>query len=278
MTAAPIRLNTFDVGRVVGASLGVIRRRWLPIAVIILLRWALGVTYSFQNLPSYKRGSHDPGAFAIYCAVSAAFMFVAWLKSAAITSVALEQAVDRSPLIEAVGDALRSFPTLLPFRLVDELSTGVDLWLLWAATDSAFHFGLDYWLRELAYWVFGLTVTAFWGLTVPIVLAERQGILSSLRRSAALLSLARWRFLAMLLLITVVAVLADFAHSALTFFIIRNLPETSWSVFSRYDHLAGDLLSSILDAIWFVIVAMSYREFCRLHDGAEHDQIGRVFT
>lgn len=280
MEAAPL---SFDAGRVVGASLGVFRRRWRPIVVLALVVWAIAVTQNLARLAQYQHGSHDLRRFAIYALSALAFLAIGWLRDAAIVGVSLEPPGERRGFVHGVEGAIRVFLPLLPFRLLASgpalVWTGWSAWALAGRTLSIIQIDLAV---GAVLWIYGLVLIALFGLATPVALVERSGPIALLRRSAALLSAGRWRFLALAIAMDVVGALPATFGGVIVAFLATRVSRFGMAgdaaAYLRIEGVAIALLSSLVTAFWMTITAVSYREFRRIREGAPHDELASIFA
>ena len=275
--AAPLR---FDAGRVVGISLGVFRRQWRTIMLASLVVWAIAVAQNLTGFAQYRHGSHDARRFAAYWLFALGFVAVGWLRDAAIVSVSLEAQGERRGFVQAIWNSLRVFAPLLPYRLVASgpalLWTG---WSGWALSGGVAHVvELDLAVGAVL-WLYGLVCIALFGLAIPVALVEPAGLVTMLRRSATLLAPGRWRFLALAIAMDVVGALpAAFGGGVVAFLALRVLARSDLATYLRIESAAVAFFASLVTALWLVIVAVSYREFRRLREGAPHDKLAAIFA
>lgn len=272
----------FEIGRVIGESLRVFRRKWRTILSLAVAVWAIAVAQSVSRIATYSHGSHDPRAFAKYWAFAIAFVCVGWLKDAAVVSVALQRPADDRPLAHAVRGGLGVFLPLLPFHA---LAAGPAL--LWNA-------GSNWLLRVpvlqlmqidvaagVVFWLYGLVLTALFGLVTPVMLVERCALIEALRRSMVLLSGGRWRFLGLSVLMDIIGALPVTFGGAMMAAVMVRFPQlrgATGSPFFQVESAGVALLASLLAALWMVMTAVSYREFRRLREGAPHDELAAIFA
>ena len=273
----------FEIGRVVGESLSVFRLRWRAIVVFALAIWAIAVAQSLTHIVTYQHGSHNLRAFAEYWAFAIAFVCIGWLKDAAIVAAALERPGDERPMVHAARGSLRVFLPLLPFHA---LAAGPALiwnaWSSWALTLAPARLIQIDFAMGAVFWLYGLVVTALFGLVTPAILVERGSLIDSLRRSSALLSGGRWRFVGLSILMDLVGALPATFGGAMVALLFARLPRlTSAPGAGRYLQIEGvaiGLLGSLATALWMVMTAVSYREFRRLREGAPHDEVAAIFA
>jgi hypothetical protein len=275
---APLR---FDAGRVVGISLGVFRRQWRSIVLLSLVVWAIAVAQNLTGFAQYRHGSHDLRHFAAYCGFALGFVAIGWLRDAATVSASLEAPGERRPFVRAISDSLRVFGPLLAYRLVSSgpalLWTG---WAAWALSGGVAHVVELELAVGAALWLYGLACIALFGLIIPVAVVEQSGLVSMLRRSAVLLAPGRWRFLGLAVFTDVVGALPATLGGGLVAFTATQVAArgVSQSAYFRIEGVVAALLASLVTALWLTIVAVSYREFRRLREGAPHDQLATIFA
>jgi hypothetical protein len=276
--------SKFEIGQVIGLSFAIIRQRWLVLGLFLVayfaLDWTLEAVWSFRNKTDVQDWRPVLGV-----ATYLGFSCLRWFRDTALTAVALPTAPTPSSIwssaAHASAIALRSFPALLPFFIVSELPEIADqLWRFswqmslppgrWAEVLLATTFG------EVT---FALAVTGAWGIVVPVVAVEQAGLLASMQRAWRLLSGNRWRLVAILAVVTVIAA----------------LPSTLAEVFMRpiYNalHLNGRprdvfraelevarVLGSIVTATWQVMVGVTYLELTRVREGIVVGEVAEVFA
>ncbi len=266
----------FDIGRVIAISLGVYRRRWGTILTLVLVPWALREAAMFAQLGWLKQAGNDAPSVAAYMAVLIAFLIVGLIEGAAITSAALERPNDRRSLAYVLQSGLRVFFVLLPyFALMD----GPDLilrGLVVGAPPARIDLPLGpagfFWAATPVLWLYRVSLSAFFGLTLPAALVKGGGVIAAMRRSAALLTLGRWRFLCLVIFMSAAGALPV----GLSYWLIQPLPHGGF----RYPvgSQIADLVNALVAALWFVIVAVSYKEFRRLREGVASDEVDEIFA
>jgi hypothetical protein len=253
-----------DIGRVLATSLGLIRRRWPAMLVFLLIFWALQVGYSFARTARPASVSVDLRTLSWDVGLSLAWALIEWLRDSAIVAASVVPS-PRPPIAAAAVAALRSFPALLPYRL------------LVFAPVLAVQLGQRWWLKghmlqaaaivsglALAVLVLRLAAAAVWGLIVPVAVAERCGPLAAMGRSAALLAGNRWRWVALEFGVTVASGLPAFVATLLISFLIHG---RGTGAYFRYEAWIASVLASLIAVFWMTMTAAAYQQLIHTRKG-----------
>jgi hypothetical protein len=231
----------------------------------------------------YKLGSHDAPRFVLLVAMALGFICLRWARDIAVTSTVLQPALSRPSISLAFGQTLRTLPTLLPFALLTEFPPLIpSLWRDWSgfgrSVDQMIQFSL---LVAAGALICGLLVTLSWGLIVPVVVAEQEGLVLSLGRAWRLLSGDRWRFLALFVAILVAGALPGMIGTAVVLPIIRSMVIHGLDnalVYVRIETAVTGILGVIVIATWQVTVAVAYLELRRLKEGVVLGDVAEIFA
>jgi hypothetical protein len=187
---------------------------------------------------------------------------------AAVTAVALGASASPIGVRGAILAALRAIPTLLPYWLLAG-SPAFLRFLMRAGAITLPPTGL--FLFTLFSWGFGILVAVTLGVLTPVVIAERPGVFGAAARTARLMSGGRWKFLGLYLLIQLVAL----TPRTLANLVLLVSGDGSLMLAQT---LIVSLLTDVALAVWAVLTAASYREFCRVHDGAAPGEVAEIFA
>jgi len=270
-----------SVRDVLARSFGVVRQRWLSLALLTYgLGFAPRLVLRLTVSSSYHRGSHDVRAFAIYCAESLGVLLLLQLSRWAVTSVALASK-GRGRLLAEACSVLGMLPTLLAVWLVSDYDVFWSFWFAWTnPLDGLIHarafdenvLVLIVLLNSLIPLIISLLTVTTLGVLTPVILAERKPFASAVIRTWRLMRGSRGRILALYAVILG----AEF---------VGGLPETVLVIAQRGNH-GGNLLfvswvegavGDAIEAFWAVILASAYLELRLLREGPPHEQLAQVF-
>jgi hypothetical protein len=113
----------------------------------------------------------------------------------------------------------------------------------------------------------GLLAATWWFVAIPACIAERRGVLASLRRSAELSRGSRWRVFAIFLLILLAALVGNDAVPALL----------AYSIGATAAQIALFLWGTLYSSLQAVISVVTYHDLRVAKDGVETDRIAAVF-
>ncbi len=263
-----------------------ISRRWVTLFGVGVIVWAAILVAGLIDPTHLMRGEHDLRDVGVYWSVAAAFYVIRWLRDTILITVSLHAGSEAFSLPESVRAATQSFSHLLPFwLLLDGPTFAFAIWSAWspAAASTSYPRALaastTAMAETLALGSVGLVVMASWGLSVPVAVNERRKSVDALRRSAALLAGERWRFMGLVLLISVVAVVP----AAVTGFVLVFMPiELRLALRNALSlHLEREIasfLSAMVHVVWCVVIAAAYQVLRRRKEGAPYDQLADIFA
>jgi hypothetical protein len=232
--------------------------------VFLLIFWALQVGYSFARAAHPAGVSVDLRTLSWEVGLLLAWAAIQWLRDTAIVAAAVLPP-PRPPIGAAALAALRSFPALLPPRL------------LVFAPVLAVQFGQRWWLKGhtlqaaavaseigVAVLLLRLAVAAVWGLIIPVAVAERCGPLAAMGRSAALLAGNRWRWVALEFGVTVASALPAFVATLLISLLVHG---RGMGDYFRYEAWIASVLASLIAAFWMTMTAAAYQQLIHTRKG-----------
>lgn len=264
----------FELGRVFTAAFGIVRERAMAIAtLVVLVAWGPQLMADWAYAPALARlGPNGLRlAVAVFPGVGVAASLV---MRAAVTAVAVGASASPIGMRGAILSALRATPTLLPYWLL-AASPPILGYLIRGGAIASPAIGLLPF--TLFSWGVAILVAVTLGVLTPVVIAERPGVFGAAARSFSLMSGGRWKFLGLYLLIQLVAAaprtLATLALSVSG----AGLRTTGMSAMLA-QALIVSLLTDVALALWAVLTAASYREFCRVHDGAAPGEVAEIFA
>lgn len=245
-----------------------IRRRWPVMLVFVAIYWALEVGYSLAHLGRPRGGEFDPPALTRSVALSLAWGCVQWLRDSGIVASAILPGARPSVAAAAVA-ALRSFPALLPYRLLGLLPVlALQFGERWLVRGHVLQMAALAGGFGLAALIFRLALDAVWGLIIPLAVVERCGPLAAMSRSASLLAGNRWRLVALRIGATVTSGLPGVVTILLIGLIVRGRLAGSL----RYEVWINGFLVSLIAAFWLTMTAAAYQQLIHARKGlpAEH--------
>jgi hypothetical protein len=266
----------FDVGRVISRSFAVGRERWLTLTLLIL-----GVGFTPILIarsvaePKHHVAAHDLGGLAVNGAWSLGPALLQHFALAAVVRASVGPK-EEAGFIATVRSVLIASPILFPAWLASEYDTFFSLWNDWTQT---FRLPPGLWAR-LVFLFGGLgldiavaaVAVAAVGVFTPVALSEHGDIRRSLIRSWRLMSGGRRGVVALyLVLFVVVVIISAVGGIAAIWLRSGGTPNAvvGWTVRA---------LSTVVIDFWGVLVAVSYLDLRRLHDGALPDQLAEVFA
>ena len=259
-----------ELGRAFGEGWRLLRERWgQMLLALVLFGWAPQIAANVAYLVAGPLAGARSGAGA------AGYVIVGLINAGGPTVMrAVATAIALAPLgtsiWQAIGATLRATPALAPIWLISLAPGGAALALQYSIV------GVRYaWTVALIAWPLGLFIALVLGVYSPVVLAERLGPLAATRRSFELLSGSRWKFLALYLLVQLLAAAPRF---------LANLA-IGRAIGARGDHVlySADLIAGILGqdvvVIWWSAVATAvYLELARVRDGLAPRDVIEVFA
>ena len=135
-----------------------------------------------------------------------------------------------------------------------------------------------FWLGFMAGWVLlfvpGIIVAVMWSVAVPVLVAERPGVIASFGRSRALTKGARWSIFGLLL----VAAIILYAPALLVPFLSSGLDPVALSEQTGSPAgIIGSILSGFASMLFSAIIAAIFVELRVVKDGVTVDQLAAVF-
>jgi hypothetical protein len=274
MAAVTTATPPLNIGRLFQASIRLIQRRWLAMLVFLLIYWALQIGGSLtQTHPKGAQAAIDLQTLSRGVAISLAWACAEWLRDSAIVASAVLPS-PRPPIIAPAAAAIRSFPTLLPYRLIAILpELAVRSWERWMLRSHAAQIGGLLAATGLATMLFDLGLAAAWGLIIPVAIAERCGPLGAMPRSWTLLAGNRWRLVGLSFGFMVAGVLPTIVVMLLGVTVFRG------EHFSVQQELwVASLLGSLITVFWLAITVAAYEQLVRTRGGLPgKDSIDDIF-
>ncbi|HEY3800795.1 MAG TPA: hypothetical protein VGL58_20770 [Caulobacteraceae bacterium] len=271
MAMLPVRLKIDDVQK---RTIAILRERWTP---ILILSFGLGFFPQLLlglGLPTpYRTGSHDAVAFTLQTVKVVGEDLLASFASATVIAAALSTH-RRTLTASSVKAVTAGLPILALIWGIDEAEHGWSLWLLWnrgfPTTRSPMSIAFEAVASDWAFLFVSVAAFLTVGLVTPVILAERNGMLTSLRTALRLSDGSRWPLFGMLVLYGIVLAILTIPSAAVVLAHAgKGITQTlSWIDTAVY-HAVG--------TVWWVAMAASYLELKRLHDGVLHGELVTVF-
>lgn len=245
MTVDVAGAGPFQLGRVLGASLAVMRRNLVTIGMLTLL---LGV------LPGVVIGLLGLGAAEGFD--SAENIVVS------LTSIMLQSAIYYGVLNEQAGRRI-SFGA--------SLSQGAKLFL--PMFGVGFLAGLGFVLGLILLIIPGLMIATAWAVAGPVRVAEGPGVIRALKRSQALTKGNRWRVFGLFVLVwggvILLAAVAGGVLAVAGFFQeVRTIPDVIFEAF----------ITALATAFPSVVAAMAYLELRNVREGGGSGALAEIFA
>ena len=279
MTSTDATVPRLDLGRVIARSFSIIRQRWPVLGFFVLAYLAISWIVRFATPVSRQPGSQDPQRFAVGVALTIALTCIVWLRTSALIATALAPPSVRRSARGALEGALRAFPTLLPFFVVAALPDFAQtFWVRWSgfAPNQIAKASLA---LSAGRTIYALAIAAGWGVLIPVVLAEKQGLGPSLARAWQLLSGDRWRFLALYVVASVVGFMPAMIASVIMVPIALGMHVThGLADYFRVELGVTGALSVVVNATFQVMVAVAYLELRRAREGVGVEEASEIFA
>ena len=279
MTATSATVPRLDLGRVIGRSFAIIRERWRVLGFFVLVYLAISWVFRFATPDFRQPGSQDPQRFAVGVAFTIALTFVVWLRTSALVATALAPPSARRSARGALELALQGFPTLLPFFLVAALPDFAQtLWVRWSgfAPNQIAKASLA---LSAGRTIYALAIAGGWGVLIPVVLAEKEGLGPSLARAWRLLSGDRWRFVALYVIASVVGFAPTMIADVIMVPIALGMHATHrLGDYFRVQMAVVGALSVVVNAAFQVMVAVAYLELRRVREGVGVEEASEIFA
>jgi hypothetical protein len=245
--------GTLDQGRVFGATFSIIGRNigmWLALTIVISVLPALALQYLLLG-PLAESFEADPNLeWRIYAATAAGMLVSFVLSSLLASSLTRATIEDMSGKKPSIGDCIGTARVvLLPavgVGLLTSLGVGAGLILLVIP-------GVVLWLR--------------WAVAIPVLVQERQGVMASISRSAALTSGYLWPLFGLFLILVIAAALIQWAVGSIA-------PSLGpWA-----DLFAATAVESVMSMVLSTASAVCYVELRRLKEGTSVDELAEIFS
>jgi hypothetical protein len=267
----------FQLRRVFAAAGLAVRLRWLPMLVLsLILAYAPSAMFGLLSNsvtikidlppagPSPMKPEPTPTVVTHespndrYYALSSAMVLLSFVSGTvlgvALTSLTVAgEAQGRTAWKDALALSVRDTLPLVVLTLATGLATAVGY---------------------IFFIVPGAVMTVAWCLTFPVRVAERTGLIATLRRSAALTRGRRWQILGLLVIWAAVYLALNLAGPSIAHAIGASGMSADRVLNLLVNPMAATLSSMIID----VMLAALYIELRRLHDGVAAQSLDAVFA
>jgi len=247
--------------------------------LVLGLHFAVSLATSLIVKSDYKYGSQDAQAFAVHVAVVLGLIFVRCFSTAAVVSASLARGGNAA---SAISSVLLALPTLLPIWLADSWGTIWWLWDSWTGLLVKLVESQDLSVPpsslllaiRFVQTVGPIASVALLGLLSPVVLAERRKLFDGVFRTWRLMSGARWRVVALYVMVTAALFACASIDGAIQRTFLRGAPPTTSATF-------GWAMTAVYDcvgALWSVMAASAYLELRRVKEGEPAEEVAQVFA
>jgi len=230
---------------------------WLGLALIFSAIPTLVLQYVILSPPTGGGDLTDPNLLAdpsflwkYYVGTFAGILISLVLSSLLSSSLIRATIEDMSGRTPSIGDCIKTaLAVLLPtigVGLVAGIAVMIGLALLIVP-------GIILWLR--------------WSVSVPVLVQERQGVLGSMGRSAALTSGSRWSLFGLFLIL----VIASIAIQWLVGMVVPTLG--TW-----LSLIIAALVQSLLSTLFSTATAVSYAELRQVKEGTSVNELAEIFA
>jgi hypothetical protein len=252
----------------IGASVGLVGRRWPAMLLILAIYWALDTASRLTPIPNYPRGHFDQLALLQYVGWWLAWCAIICLRDGSIVATAVQSS--RLNIMEAVTSTAKASPTLLAYYIVVSLpALAMNVWkLLVPWPQGAMAMAPVFAIASLALFILDGAITAAFGLIVPIAVAERCGPIAALRRSWWLLSGSRWRLVALWAGLQILR--------GLIFFVFPQVHLASAG--PRHAIAVAGIVVSLVVAAYLTVTAVAYQQLARGRVGLPEQAISDIFA
>jgi hypothetical protein len=254
------RSENFRIGKVFGDTFSVIGRNlglWVGLAVLfsalptlilqfLILQPMLGVALTDPNV-----AMTDPGMVAKTATVSMASGLVFLVLSALLQSSLIRATIEdlngkRPSMGDCIGTAVSVLLPAIGLSLLIGIGVGIGFVLLIVP---------------------GIILLLRWCVAVPVLVQERQGVLGSMGRSAALTKGSRWALLGLFLILIVAAIVIQWVAGLIVLAVGATL---------------GLVLSSLVQSVVSMVVstasAVSYVELRQVKEGTSISELAEIFS
>jgi hypothetical protein len=256
--------ETFQIGRVINRSFGVISRNavtFLAVSALLMVPMMLSSAYFGQQMLAAQ--SNDPAAMARNLGPFFSFLIGSLLVQTALYYL-LQACLVQATITDLNGEKPQMGATL---------SAGLRVLLPIIVLTILAVLGVMAGFMLLI--VPGIILALWWCVVVPVRVVENTGISETFGRSRALTKGYRWRILWLLLMIFVVAILLGFAvRLSMGLSLLENDPTTAFAIPSL---IANGVVNILFGGAVSVIVASIYYELRLVKEGIGPQQLASVF-
>ncbi|HLK23667.1 MAG TPA: hypothetical protein VKT30_03310 [Caulobacteraceae bacterium] len=255
LTAEP-DIRAFTLRRTLSLSAEAVGRRWIALALLVLLEWAVFLALSYAKRLAFH-GGPIPAAASVADVVVEAELQTAFALAFILAVIGGSR---RTSIRFTIARLLALAPAAFVVCLVMNLGQIAEIANL--ATPPTHRLTDGQLANRVILPAFGsifidVVVTAVVGVALPVLAAEGKGVAATLRRSFRLLRGERWRIVALWFGYTA-------ATAALAFLEIRIGAAWPWFRALRL----GGLATHVVEAGWFVALSVVYLELARGPDAA----------
>jgi hypothetical protein len=252
--------SKFEIGKVFGTTFAVIGRNiglWVGLALIfsgiptLVLQFLIWnplngvVAIDPDTIPA---DFGNPWNMALFSLIGALISIVlAALLQSALIRATIEDLNDRKP---SIGDCISTALSVLLPAIAIGLLAGIGVVIGFALLI-----------------VPGIILFLRWSLAVPVLVQERQGVLGSMRRSAALTKGSRWALFGLFLILVIAAIIIQWVFGII-------MPVLG----SMLGLVVAALVQSILSMVFSTASAVSYVELRQAKEGTSVQELAKIFS
>jgi hypothetical protein len=269
--------GAFDIGRVIRRTFGLIGRNWAPFSLLAALFSGIPYLFAALLIPANQVSSTTPAALALF----ATYLFGAMVLQASLTRASIDELAGNPVSLAA---SLRAgFAALLPML-------GLTLFVFFLLVVGVLAMGIaagiavlgaGYVLVLVLYVVVIVTLVYLlvrWIAVVPVIVAERPGVIQSLRRSSALTENHRWAILGLMTLYVVALIVLQAVLAAVLPGPGPNMYSAPFSVQSIAVAAVGLIVQIATSMVVAVGIATIYFELRQIKEGVGVTELAQVFA
>ena len=250
----------FEIGRAFSNTFSVIGRNiglWLTLAVIfsaipgIILQLLILAPLTGSALTDPTQAMSDPSAMTTYYIAIFLGVLISLVLSSLLSSSLIRATIeDLSGKTPSIGDCIRTALAVLLPTIGLGLLAGIAIAIGFALLVVP---GIILWLR--------------WSVAVPALVQERQGVMASMSRSAALTSGSRWALFGLFLILIIISIVIQWVIG------IAVPALGTW-----VGTIVALLVQSILQMIISTATAVSYVELRQVKEGTSVSELAEIFA
>ena len=249
---AGVPVQEVRIGTVIGQSLSVLAKNFVPFAILYLGINAPSAIYALTQAGK-PGGDEDTGVGSLTIAEN----FLGLIVAAAVTYAAVQELRGRHVSFgEFFGRGLAQSGAVIRVALL----SGILLLLAFIALIVPFF---------ICY--------AMWWVAIPVAVIERPGAIASLQRSAELTRGRRWQVFGLIISFFLALVAALLLFAVLLLAVVFLVAGANQTLLDQASALATWLLSALFMAVQAVLTAVSYYYLRVAKEGVGTEDIAAVF-